>query len=84
MDFVTILGFTAGGLTTAAFVPQVLKIWRTRSTRDISVWMWLALCVGISLWIVYGVLTRSVPVIAANGVTLVLAATVVGFKLRYR
>ena len=84
MELVTVLGFVAGGLTTAAFVPQVVKVWRTRSTSDISVWMWAMLCVGISLWIVYGVLTRSAPVIAANGVTLVLAMTVLGFKLRYR
>jgi MtN3 and saliva related transmembrane protein len=46
--------------------------------------MWLMLCAGISLWIVYGLYTRSIPVIAANAVTLVLAGTVLGFKLRYR
>lgn len=82
-ELVALLGFVAGALTTAAFVPQVVKVWRTRSTRDISLWMWLVLCVGILLWIVYGVLARSVPVVAANVVTLGLATAVLVCKIRY-
>lgn len=84
MDFPSLLGFAAGTLTTAAFVPQVVKVWRTKSTRDISFWMWLTLCVGIALWIVYGVLVRSAPVIAANAISLALAAAVLACKIRYR
>lgn len=84
MDLLSLLGFVAGALTTAAFVPQVVKVWRTKSTRDISLWMWLILCAGISLWIAYGILTRSAPVVAANIATLALAAAVLACKIRYR
>lgn len=83
MDLPSFLGFVAGALTTGAFVPQVVKVWRTKSTRDISLWMWLILCAGIVLWIVYGIQTRSAPVVAANAVTLALAASVLACKLRY-
>ncbi len=84
MDPLSLLGFIAGALTTGAFVPQVVKVWRTKSTRDISLSMWLILCAGIALWIAYGLLTRSAPVVAANAVTLALAAAVLACKLRYR
>ncbi len=84
MNLVALLGFVAGALTTAAFVPQVVKVWRTRSTRDISLWMWLLLCLGIALWIAYGFLVRSAPVIAANIVTLALAGAVLACKIRFR
>lgn len=81
---VTILGYVAGLLTTAAFVPQVVKVWRTRSTRDLSLAMWVMFCTGVALWTVYGFLTRAWPVIAANLVTLGLATFVIGLKIRYR
>ena len=84
MDLLSLLGFVAGALTTVAFVPQVVKVWRTKSTRDISLWMWSIVCAGIALWIAYGILTRSAPVVAANAATLVLAGAVLAYKLRYR
>jgi MtN3 and saliva related transmembrane protein len=84
MDLTTILGTVAGVLTTAAFVPQVVKTWRTRSARDISGVMFAAFSVGVALWIVYGVLVRAAPVIVANGVTLVLALAILAMKARFR
>jgi MtN3 and saliva related transmembrane protein len=84
MDLTTVLGAVAGVLTTAAFVPQVVKTWRTRSVRDISGVMFAAFAVGVALWIVYGVLVRALPVIIANGVTLVLALAVLLMKVRFR
>ncbi len=84
MDLATALGTVAGILTTAAFVPQVVKTWRTRSARDISGVMFVAFSVGVALWIVYGVLVRSAPVVVANGVTLVLALAVLAMKVRFR
>ncbi len=84
MDLATALGTVAGILTTAAFVPQVLKTWRTRSARDISGVMFAAFSVGVALWIVYGVMVRSAPVVIANSVTLVLALAVLGMKARFR
>jgi MtN3 and saliva related transmembrane protein len=83
MDFATALGTVAGILTTAAFVPQVLKTWRSRSARDISAAMFIAFSVGVALWIVYGALVRSAPVVIANSVTLVLALAVLGMKAKF-
>jgi MtN3 and saliva related transmembrane protein len=78
-----VLGFVAGVLTTAAFIPQVLKIWKTRSARDISLGMYTAFTSGVVLWLVYGVVLGSMPIILANVFTLVLALAVLVMKLRY-
>ncbi|MEQ1897649.1 MAG: SemiSWEET transporter [Vicinamibacterales bacterium] len=83
MMFTEWLGYMAATLTTAAFLPQVLHTWRTRSTRDLSV-AWLAtFSVGLVCWLVYGVMTRSRPVVVGNSVTLGLTATLALFKWRY-
>ncbi len=84
MDIVTVIGLVAGTLTTAAFLPQVVKTWRTRSTKDISLGMFLTLCSGITLWLIYGIATQDFPLILANGVTICLAGTILVFKLRYK
>jgi MtN3 and saliva related transmembrane protein len=81
---VTVLGLVAGVLTTLSFLPQVIKAWKSRSTRDISLGMFLMFCTGVFLWVVYGFLVGDVPVIAANVVTFLLAATILGLKLKYR
>jgi MtN3 and saliva related transmembrane protein len=79
---VTVLGLLAGALTTLSFLPQVLRTMRTRSAGDLS-WLWLVMMAsGIAGWIVYGVLGEDVPVIAANGITLVLVCTLVVIKAR--
>jgi len=80
---VTLLGLTAGVLTTLSFLPQVLKAWKTRSTRDISLGMFSMFCTGVFFWVVYGFLVADVPVIAANVVTFLLAATILVLKLRH-
>lgn len=77
-----VIGSLAGILTTVAFVPQVLKTWRSRSTRDISLTMWLVFWLGVVMWLVYGVLMEAWPVIVANACTLVLSGVVLVIKLR--
>lgn len=84
MDNTTILGLVAGTCTTAAFFPQLVKIWRSKSTRDISLLMYVVICTGILLWLIYGIMIGSVPVILANTVTLVIAAMILILKLKYR
>lgn len=84
MDIATIIGLVAGTLTTASFVPQLVKAWKTKSTTDISLAMYLIICTGIFLWLVYGILIGSLPVILANGVTLTIALLILLLKLRYR
>jgi MtN3 and saliva related transmembrane protein len=76
-------GYAAALCTTGAYVPQVLRVWRTRSTQDISLKMFLVLVTGLVLWLVYGFWRGEIPLIAANGVTLVLASTILFFKLRH-
>ncbi len=83
LTFDTVLGLVAGSLTTLAFLPQVVRTWRTRSTADISLVMFLVLCSGIALWLVYGLVRGDWPVIIANGLTLVLASTILFFKIRH-
>jgi MtN3 and saliva related transmembrane protein len=83
MDLVGMIGVSAGTLTTIAFLPQVVKAWRTRSTRDVSLNMYLVLFIGIALWLLYGVLRADPPLILANAVTLLLAGAVLVLKLRH-
>ncbi|MGE5547582.1 MAG: SemiSWEET family sugar transporter [Solirubrobacterales bacterium] len=81
---IDVIGTLAGTLTTVAFVPQVVKTWRTRSTRDISLAMWLSFWVGVALWLVYGLMLDAWPVVIANLFTLVLAGIVLAVKLGNR
>jgi MtN3 and saliva related transmembrane protein len=77
------IGLLAGLLTTAAFVPQVWKIYRTKSGKDISGRMFSMLSVGMLLWLIYGLLLRSMPLILTNAVTLVLSLAIIALKVRY-
>jgi len=84
MNSIQVLGLLAGSLTTAAFLPQVLKTWKSRSAKDLSLGMFSLFCLGVLLWLVYGIVVNDVPVIAANLLTLLLASTLLFFKLRFR
>ena len=77
------IGLIAAAFTTSAFVPQVVKVWRSRSTKDISLAMSLVLTTGTMLWLIYGFIQADVPLIAANGITTVLVGIILFFKLRY-
>ena len=83
MDGTMMLGLTAGTLTTAAFVPQLVKAWRSKSTGDLSWGMLVTFSTGVLLWLIYGVWIDSVPVILANAVTLLLQAGIVSLKIKY-
>ena len=80
---VTMLGLAAACCTTLAYAPQALKAWRSRSTADISLSMFLLMVTGIVLWLVYGLMIGDLPLIVANGVTLCLAGTILALKLRH-
>lgn len=77
----TLIGYLAAVVTTAAFVPQVAHAFKTRSTGDISLGMYLLLVAGTLLWLAYGVLTAAPPVIASNIVNVTLQASIVYLKL---
>lgn len=76
-------GYAAASCTTLSFVPQVLKVWRTRSAEDISSGMYLLFIFGLALWLVYGVARGSWPIVGANSVTIALAAAIVLMKWRF-
>lgn len=79
--FSDLFGYAAGILTTVAFLPQVLKTYASRSTRDISLPMYVIFTIGILLWLVHGLLAGSGPVVAANSVGLVLSLSMVVMKV---
>ena len=78
-----LIGAVAGTLSTVAFVPQAWRIWKTRSARDLSLPMYLIFTAGVALWFVYGLMLGAVPIVVCNGLTLVLAGTVLAMKLRF-
>ena len=82
-DFTNIVGFIAAIFTTFAFVPQVIKVWRTRSTVDISLGMYSLFTLGVMLWLAYGILLDAWPIILANIVTLLLAGAVLVMKVKF-
>jgi MtN3 and saliva related transmembrane protein len=83
VEIITALGLFAGTLTTVSFVPQVLKTWKFKETRDISLLMYIIFFTGILLWFSYGILIKNTPIIVANGVSLVLVFIVLILKIRY-
>lgn len=81
--FVEGLGIVAGLFTTGAYLPQVLKTWRSRAVADISLAMYGAMAAGLSLWLAYGLLLRAPAVVLANAVSLLLVLWMLSMKLRY-
>jgi len=78
-----LIGSLAATLTTISFIPQVWQVWRTRHTHDISLGMYIAFTCGVSLWLLYGILLGSWPIIIANGITVCLAGAVLIMKIRF-
>lgn len=81
-DWEQVLGFVAAVLTTVSFVPQVIYCWKTRDTRSISLGMYACFCLGVLLWLIYGLLVKQCPVVFANAITLVLASSILYLKLK--
>ena len=81
--FHDVVGYAAGVLAAAAFVPQVAKTFKDRRTRDISLGMYALFCAGVALWLLYGFLIASWPVVISNSVTLALSGAVLILKLRH-
>ena len=83
MQIPDLIGYAAAVLTTASFVPQALHTFRTKDVRGISLGMYSAFTLGVALWLLYGYWMRTWPIVLANAVTLVLAASILGMKLYY-
>jgi MtN3 and saliva related transmembrane protein len=80
---IMLLGLVAAGCTTLAFVPQVIKTWRSQSTGDLSLGMFAVMVIGIVLWLIYALVRSDLPLAVTNGATLVLAGTILVLKLRH-
>lgn len=79
-----ILGIMAGTLTTVSFIPQVIKIYKMKDAKDLSMTTFCVFSCGVFLWLVYGVVTREWPIILANGVTFILILSIIVMKIKYQ
>lgn len=84
MNTFEILGMLAAIITTAAFLPQVYKTWKTKDTKSLSLTMYFSFFIGVSLWVVYGFYLNSFPMIIANIITAFSALALIGLKLKYK
>ena len=84
MSKANLLAAIAGLCTTISFLPQVVKVYRTKHTKDLSLPMYAIFLLGVLLWAVYGILMHSWPIIVANGVTFCLSAYILAMKIRYK
>jgi len=75
------IGWLAAGLTTVSFVPQALRVIRTRNTEAISLWMYILFILGIGAWLAYGFVLEDTPMIIANTITLSMASIILVFKI---
>ena len=78
-----LIGYIAAFCTTFSFLPQAIRVIRTRHTRDLSLLMYVLFTFGVAAWLVYGILVSSWPVIVANAITLILALIILIMKLRW-
>ncbi len=83
INYIAIIGLIAGTCTTISFLPQVIKTFKTKETKDISLSMYIVLATGIFLWTIYGILIESLPVILANSISFVLATIILILKTKY-
>lgn len=83
MTITNCIGSAAATLTTIAFIPQVWKIWHTKHTADISIGMYILFTIGVALWLAYGILLESWPIIIANSLTLALAGFILAMKNKF-
>jgi len=84
MQAIEILGLLAGTITSITFVPQVIKIWKTKSAKDLSLVMLLLLIAGVLLWLTYGLLVKDTAIIYTNSMVLMMSMIMLYFKLNYK
>jgi MtN3 and saliva related transmembrane protein len=80
----TIIGLLAATCTTFSFLPQAVKVIRTKQTKDLSLVMYSVFTLGVFLWLMYGILVKDAPLIIANIITFILAAIILIMKIRYK
>jgi MtN3 and saliva related transmembrane protein len=83
MEYIDVLGYTAGILVVISLLPQVIKSWKTKSTKDISLSRYIIYVIGLMLWVAYAVIIKNGPVAAMNGIGLVLAISILFLKIKH-
>lgn len=83
MARIDILGYLAGVLVVISLLPQVIKSWKTKLTRDISLWRYIIYVIGLILWVTYAIIIKNGPVAVMNGVGLILAISILYLKIKY-
>ena len=83
MNGIQILGLAAGTMTAITFLPQVVRIWQTKSAKDISLFMLLLLIIGVSMWLLYGILVKDAAIIYTNSSVLLMSFIMLYFKWRF-
>lgn len=84
MDFIQLLGLAAGTITSITFLPQVIQIWKTKSAKDLSVGMLLLLLLGVSAWLVYGILVMDAAIIYTNSMVMTMGLIMLFFKYKFK
>ena len=84
MPFADVLGYTAGAVTTFTFLPQVIKTWKDKSAKDISLLMFIIAAANEIMWVAYGVLKDNMVIILTNAILLVMSFIMIYFKYRYK
>ncbi len=84
MKLITLLGLAAAACTTISSLPQAIKIIKTKHTKDLSLGMYAVLTTGVLLWLLYGILTKDLPVTLANGITLIFTTTILFLIIKYK
>ena len=84
MTAIQILGLTAGTITSFTFIPQVIQIWKTKSAKDLSIVMLLLLILGVSMWLIYGILVKDAAIIYTNSMVLAMSLIMLFFKFKFK
>ncbi len=84
MDAITIIGLVAALFTTVSLLPQLIKVYKTKSTKDISTGMFTLFGAGVLLWFVYGIFVNDLPIIVANSLAFIQAIVILFFKTKYK
>jgi MtN3 and saliva related transmembrane protein len=84
MDYLKLLGLAAGTITSITFLPQVIHIYKTKSAKDLSLFMLFLLMLGVSMWLAYGIIVKDVAIIYTNSMVLLMSLVLLYFKLRYK
>ena len=84
MDYIKLLGLVAGTITSVTFLPQVIRIYKTRSAKDLSSTMLGMLIVGVAMWLAYGIAVNDIAIMYTNGMVLFLSLIMLYFKFRFK